>query len=945
MRKILPIVPPTPEEDDDNIEYSFAAEYCGPPVSHNIPQAVPINVQKIPVAAAVAAASVSNNLSLPVIQPIVKRGPLSKKLSKESRPRLHSISANPETLLKQRVEDSHGGVLSNELVCYGKVKVSNGHDMSCKPSNAIDDMEALGSTDKCNHNVSDGTASSTTSCFSNSHDNSHESVESSDALGLPENCKQSAEFQQYLTPANWVSTESAMSSRALSSEISSCDRDDSNNETPCNIRTSVVTFHNPELGDMVHEVSGDVEAEISQERQSPERTVRKGSCYRCLKGNRFTKKEACLVCNAKYCKECVLRAMGSMPEGRKCVTCIGYSINESKQGAVGKCSRLLKQLLTELELKQIMKAERLCEANQMEAERVCVNGKPLSQEEMLLLRSCSNPPKKLKPGNYWYDKVCGFWGKEGQKPCQIITPNLNVGDSIKRNASNGNTNILINNREITNAEVFMLKAAGVHCAGKTSFWVSADGSCLEEGQKNDMGPIWDKSRTKVVCAIFSLPIPPEPRNRSGEEVNGLINGNVPSCLQHSELHKLFLVGCNGSGTSTMYKQAKILYHVPFSEDERQNIKLMIQSNLYGYVCLLLEWREQFEEESLSAMEIQSSDQPGPSGNVGQVEDKTIYSIGSKLKKFSDWLLKVKASGNLESTFPAAAREYAPLVVELWKDAAIQATCNRRKELQMLPSAANYFLDRAVEISRTDYEPSDLDILYAEGITSSNGLACMEFTFPKSAQDESNNSLYQQIQHDSSLRYQLIRVHPKNLGENCKRLEMFEDIEIALFCVALTNYSQFFDDVNGISTNKMLESKKLFEKIVTHSTFSQKHFLLILNKFDLLEEIIEQVPLTRCEWFHDFNPVISLHHNSNRSVSNGTPLAQHAFHYIASKFKRLFYMLTGRKLYVSLVTGLEPDTVDDALRYAREILKWDEEKPNFSFNESSSYSMEETTSSS
>lgn len=173
--------------------------------------------------------------------------------------------------------------------------------------------------------------------------------------------------------------------------------------------------------------------------------------------------------------------------------------------------------------------------------------------------------------------------------------------------------------------------------------------------------------------------------------------------------------------------------------------------------------------------------------------------------------------------------------------------------------------------------------------------------------------------------------------------MFENLTMVVFCVSLSDYDEIIPNDTGSPTNKMLAIKSLFEMIVTSPYLNNKHFLLILNKFDLFEEKIEHVPLDRCEWFHDFNPVTS--HNPN-TTGFGNPIASlglRGFHYIAVKFKRLFSSLTARKLFVSLVTGLERDSVDDCLKYAREIIKREEEEAVYRNMEESSASVEASTS--
>lgn len=52
--------------------------------------------------------------------------------------------------------------------------------------------------------------------------------------------------------------------------------------------------------------------------------------------------------------------------------------------------------------------------------------------------------------------------QHGEKPSQIISAQLTVGYQIRPDASNGNTDVLINNRQITKSELWMLQVSGAY---------------------------------------------------------------------------------------------------------------------------------------------------------------------------------------------------------------------------------------------------------------------------------------------------------------------------------------------------------------------------------------------------------------------------------------------------------------------------------------------------
>lgn len=357
-------------DGDYSVDYSFAIEYSGPPVSHDIPQVVPIDIHRIPTASVVARAVALKNLSLPVIQPIAKSDQSNKNVTKVVK-------------LGCQVADSGNG--SVEEGAFATV------DGSVRKLNDFDEAQS--------------SSSCVTSGFLEGPGDLNDfSRKSLDVDDLNDECKPDVSYDNCSNATMSDSKESTLRSQEISSEISSGEG--------CVVETS----GRGELCDSPSIRSTSEGSDQDDATMFPEMPVvsndgKKGLCHRCNKRNRFSEREVCIVCGAKYCRDCVLRAMGSMPEGRKCIACIGFRIDELKRASLGKCSRMLKKLLTDDQVKQIMSSELSCKANQLPSHLIFVNDKRLTIEELVMLQSCPNPPKKMKPGKYWYDKFSGFWGK------------------------------------------------------------------------------------------------------------------------------------------------------------------------------------------------------------------------------------------------------------------------------------------------------------------------------------------------------------------------------------------------------------------------------------------------------------------------------------------------------------------------------------------------------
>jgi guanine nucleotide-binding protein subunit alpha len=91
-------------------------------------------------------------------------------------------------------------------------------------------------------------------------------------------------------------------------------------------------------------------------------------------------------------------------------------------------------------------------------------------------------------------------------------------------------------------------------------------------------------------------------------------------------------------------------------------------------------------------------------------------------------------------------------------------------------------------------------------------------------------------------------------------------------------------------------------------------MLFLNKFDIFEKKIPDVPLNVCEWFKDYQP-----------VSTGKQEIEHAYEFVKKKFEESYFQNTApdsvdRVFKIYRTTALDQKVVKKTFKLVDETLR-------------------------
>jgi len=287
----------------------------------------------------------------------------------------------------------------------------------------------------------------------------------------------------------------------------------------------------------------------------------------------------------------------------------------------------------------------------------------------------------------------------------------------------------------------------------------------------------------------------EQRKRSNE-IDKLLRQEARKLAKET---RLLVIGPGQSGKSTFCKQLKILHLSGFSENEKQNFKAVIHTNIIDATLDLI---------------------AAAHNNSLSFADSNTDTIARKL--YDDFRVQnnvhseVIELANMHVKTYQVDKALAANIKSIWQDANTNSIIESTKP--PLGEGIPSYVERIDQIISHDYVPDNDDILYARLRTT----AVSETLF-----------------HHGGVHFRVIDVGGQK-GERSKWLPLFSDVTAIIFCVAASDYDLVLEE-DGV-TNRMVDSLNLFKQIARDKNLRDRPILLFLNKKDVFEKKILEVDL-------------------------------------------------------------------------------------------------------
>ncbi|POY71046.1 hypothetical protein BMF94_5972 [Rhodotorula taiwanensis] len=266
--------------------------------------------------------------------------------------------------------------------------------------------------------------------------------------------------------------------------------------------------------------------------------------------------------------------------------------------------------------------------------------------------------------------------------------------------------------------------------------------------------------------------------------------------------KLLFLGAGESGKSTILKQFQLAYGRPWTELERQDYRDVVFDN------------------ALRSMQV-----------VIDALDTFGTTIPPRLMESVELVMSLGEEPQLSTTGGELRGDVAEAIAALWDFEGTKEAVEMSHEYQ-LNDSAEYFFENVRRLAQVGYLPSDQDILRSRVKASDLGSA-----------SQSTGITEVQLDIHGTI-YRMVDVGGQR-SERKKWLNVFTDVNVLLFVLAISEYNQMLYEDESVS--RISEATTLWSSIANSKWFANASIILFLNKvcsfIDLFAQKIKMYKLS------------------------------------------------------------------------------------------------------